>query len=194
MPRFFLLLALPSLQMSLVSLAMPIKRVDGINTLLSLLGRQSPIDGLFFNFCQHVSYVIPNASTRYTPSLHHQSCEPTYQLPKPCGTRQQMEFEVWQCEYRCRWIVSQVPLKTHIICPSLHLTKNLHSLLDASDVTVPLPQILPDSGSNQPWFRYLWCIPGTKTYLFLNNGRLEPPPLVRVFGVYVTSFEPDFES
>ncbi|CAD6583666.1 MAG: hypothetical protein ASARMPRED_001467 [Alectoria sarmentosa] len=51
------------------------------------------------------------------------------------------------------------------------------SLLNASDVTNPLPQVLPDSGSNQPWLRYLWCIPGTRTYLFLNNGRLEPPPL-----------------
>ena len=37
--------------------------------------------------------------------------------------------------------------------------------------------MLPESGSNQPWFKYLWCVPGTRTYLFLNNGRLEPPPL-----------------
>ncbi|KAF6219247.1 hypothetical protein HO133_005072 [Letharia lupina] len=51
------------------------------------------------------------------------------------------------------------------------------SLLNASDVTNPLPQVLPDSGSNQPWLKYLWCIPGTQTYLFLNNGRLLPPPL-----------------
>lgn len=51
------------------------------------------------------------------------------------------------------------------------------SLLNASDVTDPLPQILPSSGSNQPWLKYLWCVPNTKTYLFLNNGRLEPPPL-----------------
>ena len=60
---------------------------------------------------------------------------------------------------------------------SLYLTKDPHSFLSASAVTKPLPKVLPDSGFNQPWFRYLWCVPGTKTYLFLNNGRLEPPPI-----------------
>ena len=44
-------------------------------------------------------------------------------------------------------------------------------------MTKPLPKDLPESGSNQPWFKYLWCVPRTKTYLFINNGRLEPPPL-----------------
>lgn len=48
-------------------------------------------------------------------------------------------------------------------------------------MTKPLPKDLPESGSNQPWFKYLWCVPGTKTYLFLNNGRLEPPPLTSSF-------------
>lgn len=63
------------------------------------------------------------------------------------------------------------------ISKQFHLTNNHYSLLNASDVTIPHPQVLPDSGSNQPWFKYLFCIPGTQTYLFLNNGRLEPPPL-----------------
>ena len=63
------------------------------------------------------------------------------------------------------------------LCKHSHLTEHVESLLDPPDVTNPLPKVLPDSGSNQPWFKYLWCIPGTRTYLFLNNGRLEPPPL-----------------
>lgn len=37
-----------------------------------------------------------------------------------------------------------------------------HSLLNASDVTAPLPKVLPKSGSNQPWCKYLWCVPGTR--------------------------------
>lgn len=84
-----------------------------------------------------------------------------------------MEFEVWQRAYRCGRIVRQILAVGRF----LHLTKNLHSLLNASDVTNPLPRVLPNSGSNQPWLKYLWCIPGTQTYLFLNNGRLLPPPL-----------------
>ncbi|KAM0798693.1 hypothetical protein BDR22DRAFT_891091 [Usnea florida] len=51
------------------------------------------------------------------------------------------------------------------------------SLLNNTDVSDPLPDVLPPSGSDQPWFKYLWCVPGTTTYLFLNTGRLEPPPL-----------------
>ena len=60
---------------------------------------------------------------------------------------------------------------------TIFLTNHHYSLLDPSNVTTPYPQILPDSGSNQPWFKYLYCVQGTQTYLFLNNGRLEPPPL-----------------
>lgn len=42
----------------------------------------------------------------------------------------------------------------------------------------PLPRILPKTGSDQPWFKYLWCVPGIRTYLFLDTGRLDPLPRV----------------
>lgn len=93
---------------------------------------------------------------------------------------------MWQCTNNYRWIVSRLnhtgdsgtliyphPMQTTASDQAHHS----YSLLNASDVTNPPPQVLPDSGSNQPWFKYLWCIPGTETYLFLNRGRLYPPPL-----------------
>ena len=46
-----------------------------------------------------------------------------------------------------------------------------------SDVPITQPAVLPPSGSDQPWFSYLWCTPGTSTYTFFSNGRLVPPPL-----------------
>ena len=69
-----------------------------------------------------------------------------------------------------------IPPNFHRHLPQTSNASNNSLLNDTDLMEPPLPKVLPESGSSKPWFRYLWCVPGTKTYLFLNNGRLEPPP------------------
>ena len=59
-------------------------------------------------------------------------------------------------------------------CPD---TNTHHSFLDPSAVTKPLPDALPQTGSNERGMAYMWCTPGTETFVFFSQLYLTPPPV-----------------
>lgn len=77
-----------------------------------------------------------------------------------------------------KYVVSLLfPVLPQFLPSRIILTHFLLSLCSQADVYTSMPDPFLPSGSDEEWYSYLWCTPGTNTYTFFNVGEIWPPPI-----------------